>query len=90
MGIENYYTLTLFDNEGKFKNLYFYVTLYIKHPPQISENYTLNVENSHEVLALVDTGATICGISKRTVRAMGLKAYDEGEFFLCKRNFQIT
>jgi len=74
------YILTLFENEKKADNLYFNIKLNIVKPPQYAGNYTLNVNITNNVLALIDTGASICGISKRTVKSMGLEQYRVGDF----------
>jgi predicted aspartyl protease len=75
------YAITLFDNDNTLKNLFFHVDLHVKHPTQYSESGTLNVEYfNKQVVALVDTGATICGISERMIQQMNLSPYRESEF----------
>jgi len=80
MSEKDYYAITLFDNEGNLEHIWINVYLQIKSPPKISRNVTVNINNRWKVKAMVDTGATMSGISSRMAARMGLKSYEEQEF----------
>jgi len=78
--INDYYTITLIDHAGKYKHINFEVKLRAKNIQQCNENTTANINHSWTVRALVDTGSTICGITKKLVNTMGLKPVGEDRF----------
>ena len=84
------YAITLFDFDGNLKNLYFHINLYSRKTEQYTENTTWNTIENHEVLALVDTGATICGISKRMIKKMKLEPLREDEICFVKGNTESS
>jgi len=69
---KDYYAITLFDNDGNLKHVILDVQLRVKHPPCFSGNPTVNTINICKVGAIVDTGATVCAITKRKARELGL------------------
>ena len=80
----DYYAITLFDNEGKLKHVFIDIKIRVKYPPKDIDNVTINVTNYQTVGAMVDTGATICAISSRMVKIMKLKSYKEQKFHYAK------
>jgi len=79
---DDYYALTLFDNEGTLKHVIFDIKLRLKKLPSVSGNVTINIINNWTVTGIVDTGATICGITKR----MGLNSCGEYDFISATGN----
>jgi predicted aspartyl protease len=63
------YALTLYDKDDKYKHIYFRVRLCTKNNP-----------HGFDVLAMVDTGATISGITKRMIEEMGLESGINDDF----------
>jgi len=78
--INDYYAITLFDNTGTLEHIIFDIHLRIKYPPKNSGNVTINTINNWSVTAVVDTGATISGITSRMATQMGLKSSGEYGF----------
>ena len=76
----DYYAITLFDNEGTLKHVIFDIQLRIKYPLSFSGNVTVNTINYWTVAAVVDTGATISCITSRMVNRMGLSSCGEFDF----------
>ena len=75
-----YSAITIFDDIETFKHIYFTVKITLKRAPQICGNITVNVIDNYEPIAMVDTGATICGITTRMVKRMGLESCGTFEF----------
>jgi len=82
----DFYAITLFDNEGTLKHIFFNIQLRIKYPPKVTGNITINTVNNWTVNAMVDTGATISGITSRMIAKMGLKSIKEEDFTHAKGN----
>jgi predicted aspartyl protease len=78
------YALTLFDNEGTLKHIVFDIHLSITYPSRITGNVTINTINNWKVTAMIDTGATISGITSRMVKRMGLNSHGEYSFIHAK------
>ena len=77
MGEKNdYYAITFFYDK-KYIHPFIDIQLQIKQPPEKTGNVTINIINNHEVRGIVDTGATFCGITSRTVIRMGLTSKGE-------------
>jgi len=72
----DYYVLTSFEEEN-LDNLYVNIQLNTSKPAEYCGDRAMYVNITNNVLALIDTGASICGISKRTVESMKLKPYRE-------------
>jgi predicted aspartyl protease len=73
--------VSLYDNnEEKLQHIWFNVQLLVKQAPETNGNITVNVSNTWTVRAMVDTGATISGITSRMIDQMGLNPQREDEF----------
>jgi predicted aspartyl protease len=75
---DDYYALTLYDNhEEQLAHIWFDVKLLVKQDDKINRVY---INNIWTVKAMVDTGATISGITSEMVKRMKLKSEDKKEF----------
>ena len=77
---DDYYAITLFDNEGILNHIIFDIQLRVKRLPIITGNVTINTINNWAVAAVVDTGATISGVTNRMLTRMGIPSCGEYSF----------
>jgi len=68
----DYYAITFFDEDDKFKHIIIPVKLYKKHSETKTEYWN--------IYGLLDTGATISGITKKIAAKMGLEPDGTDEF----------
>jgi predicted aspartyl protease len=74
------YAITLFDNEGTLNHVIFDIQLRIKHIPEVAGNAPVSTIKSWPAAAVVDTGATISGITGRMAKRMGINSHGEYSF----------
>jgi len=78
------YAITLVYENPELKHVYFDIQIKVKYPPKEIDDTTVEVTSYQKVNAMVDTGSTICAISKQLVKSMKLKPYGEKKFTYAK------